>query len=225
MTAIIRVAVVDDHPLFREGVVHLLETCPDIEVIAQGASAKEAIDIVQSHSPDVLVLDISIPGGGIAALQTIATGHGLTNVLILTVSADENDVLKALQLGAKGYVVKGVSGAELMQALRSVYNGDRYLSPSLGAKLLTDVGLVHSSTTSEVDAGGDLSCRENEILSFVGQGLSNKEIALKLNLSEKTVKHYMTNVFHKLHVRSRLEAALLIQKMPHRTSTPTKGSR
>jgi DNA-binding NarL/FixJ family response regulator len=210
MKAKIRVAVVDDHPLFREGVVHIFAACSDIEVVGQGASAKEATELTQKQNADVLVLDISIPGGGITALETIVAARTETKVLMLTVSVAEDDVLKALYLGARGYVVKGVSGSELIHALHTVYEGDRYLSPCLGAKLLFDVG--SRRTPSKGNTFSDLSSREDEVLSFVGLGLSNKEIGSRLHLSEKTIKHYMTNVLCKLHVRNRLEAALLLQR-------------
>lgn len=206
----IRVSVVDDHPLLREGVVHILKSAPDIEVVSQGATAKEAIEIAASQDLDVLVLDISIPGGGLQALQAILDGDPGFKVLMLTVSADESDVLTALRLGAKGYVLKGVSGPELIQALRSVYLDGQYISPSLGAKLLLDVG--RGKSISKGNVFEDLSSRQDEILLLVGQGLSNKEIGAKLHLSDRTIKHHMTNVFQKLGVRNRLEAALLVRQ-------------
>jgi two-component system, NarL family, nitrate/nitrite response regulator NarL len=206
----IRVGVVDDHPLLREGVVYILKGAPDIEVVAQGAAAKEAIDIASIPDLDVLVLDISIPGGGLNALQTVMDNNPKVKVLMLTVSADETDVLSALRMGAKGYVLKGVSGPELIQALRSVYLDGQYISPSLGAKLLLDVGRGKSITKGSVFE--DLSSRQDEILLLVGQGLSNKEIGAKLHLSDRTIKHHMTNVFQKLGVRNRLEAALLVRQ-------------
>lgn len=206
----IHVGVVDDHPLLREGVVYILKGAPDIEVVAQGAAAKEAIDIASIPDLDVLVLDISIPGGGLNALQTIMDNNPKVKVLMLTVSTDETDVLSALRMGAKGYVLKGVSGPELIQALRSVYLDGQYISPSLGAKLLLDVGRGKSITKGSVFE--DLSSRQDEILLLVGQGLSNKEIGAKLHLSDRTIKHHMTNVFQKLGVRNRLEAALLVRQ-------------
>lgn len=206
----IRVSVVDDHPLLREGVVHILKSAPDIEVVSQGATAKEAIEIAASQDLDVLVLDISISGGGLQALQAILDGDPGFKVLMLTVSADESDVLTALRLGAKGYVLKGVSGPELIQALRSVYLDGQYISPSLGAKLLLDVG--RGKSISKGNVFEDLSSRQDEILLLVGQGLSNKEIGAKLHLSDRTIKHHMTNVFQKLGVRNRLEAALLVRQ-------------
>ena len=206
----IRVGVVDDHPLLREGVVYILKGAPDIEVVAQGATSKEAIDIASIPDLDVLVLDISIPGGGLNALQTIMDNNPKVKVLMLTVSADETDVLSALRMGAKGYVLKGVSGPELIQALSSVNLDGQYISPSLGAKLLLDVGRGKSITKGNVFE--DLSSRQDEILLLVGQGLSNKEIGAKLHLSDRTIKHHMTNVFQKLGVRNRLEAALLVRQ-------------
>jgi two-component system, NarL family, nitrate/nitrite response regulator NarL len=210
----IRVAVVDDHPLLCEGVIHILKGVADIDVVAKGATAKDAVDIVASQNPDALVLDISIPGGGLNALQTIMEQSPKTKVLMLTVSADESDVLNALRLGAKGYVLKGVSGPELVQALRAVYLDGQYISPSLGAKLLLDVG--RGKSIAKGNLFEDLSSRQDEILLLVGQGLSNKEIGARLHLSDRTIKHHMTNVFQKLGVRNRLEAALLVRQKTQR---------
>jgi DNA-binding NarL/FixJ family response regulator len=223
MKAKIRVAVIDDHPLFREGVVHILTTCPDFEVVAQGGSAKEAVEIAKTRDPDILVLDVSIPGDGIAALEEIVATVAEIKVMMLTVSVGEIDVVRALSLGARGYVVKGISGSELLQALHFICEGERYLSPSLGAKLLSDIGLGKMSSQEVVL--GPLTTREGEVLSFLGQGLSNKEIGSRLRLSEKTVKHYMTSVLQKLRVRSRLEAALLLQNFPDRDRTNESPTR
>lgn len=206
----IQVALVDDHPLYREGLVQALAACPDFEIAAQGASATDATEIVRNHHIDVLVLDIGIPGGGIAALRSITEYSPDTKVLMLTVSDSPEDVLKTLNLGAMGYVVKGASGAEVAQALRAVAAGDLYLSPSLGAHLLSEVS--SGKAISKTKAFVELSSREDEILALVGQGLTNKEIGLQLSLTEKTVKHYMTGVFQKLRVHTRLEAALLSQQ-------------
>jgi DNA-binding NarL/FixJ family response regulator len=211
MSAKISVAVFDDHPLFRAGVVHTLASAPEIEIVGQGTSAVEAARIVEADRPDVIVLDVNMPGCGLAALDAIIVAHPETKVIMLTVSADQEHVLRAMRSGAHGYVIKGVSGTELIQAIRSVYEGDRYLSPALGAKLL-----AHSrsapSESAQPTSSSDLSNREKQILALVGAGLSNKEIALKLQLSEKTVKHYMTRLLQKLHVRSRIEAAILVAK-------------
>ncbi len=206
----IRIAIIDDHPLFRAGVIHILSAQPDFDVVGQGSSASDALAVARSESPDLLILDVSIPGGGLNALESIVAQCPKTKVMMLTVSVDKPDVLKALRLGARGYVVKGVSGTDLVQALLVVAQGDRYISPSLGAMLLSDFD--HTKTATRGKAIDDLSHREGEVLALVTQGLSNKEIGGRLNLSDKTVKHYMTSVFQKLHVRNRLEAALLVRK-------------
>ena len=127
----IRVAVIDDHPLFREGVVQTISTCPDIDVVAQGASAAEALDIVRSQEPDIVILDINIPGGGIAALEEMMASRTRSRVMMLTVSTNQVDAAKSLRLGARGYVVKGVGGPELIEAVRAIFNGKQYLSPGL----------------------------------------------------------------------------------------------
>jgi two-component system, NarL family, nitrate/nitrite response regulator NarL len=212
MKSKIRVAVIDDHPLLREGVVSVLTSCHDIEVVAQGSSADEVAEIARSRKPDVMLLDVSIPGGGLSAIKAIAAYSPETRVMMLTVSVDKTDVLEALRLGARAYVVKGVGGRELVQALRAVLQGERYLSPSLGAMLLSDVDSGKAEAKALAVRG--LNSREAAVLSLLTQGLSNKEIGVRLQLSDKTIKHYMTSVFQKLNVRSRLEAALLMKKMP-----------
>lgn len=220
MTGNVRVALVDDHPLFREGVASVLASCRDVEVVAQGGSVEEAAEIAQTRKPDVVLLDVSIPGGGVNAIREISTRCPASRVMMLTVSVDKTDVLEALRLGARAYVVKGVSGRELVQALRVVMQGERYISPSLGAMLLTDVD--SGKAEARPPAVRDLNSREAAILSLVTQGLTNKQIAIRLQLSDKTVKHYMTSVFQKLHVRNRLEAALLMKET---SSTDRGGAR
>jgi two-component system, NarL family, nitrate/nitrite response regulator NarL len=206
----IRIAIVDDHPLVREGVAHVIGAETDMEVVAQGATSHDAIEIVKTHKPEILMLDISIPGGGLAALQAIMSlGHN-SKILMLTVSDDEADVFSALNLGAQGYILKGIGGTELINALRSVHFDGHYLSPNLGAKLLTEIGRTKQS--SKQARLNKLTERESEITALVGDGRSNKEIGAELNLAEKTVKHYLTNLFKKLNVRSRTELAILVQR-------------
>jgi DNA-binding NarL/FixJ family response regulator len=208
----IRVLVIDDHPLFRDGVVRTLETDPDMEIVGQGASAQEAIHLSQALLPDILLLDISIPGGGIQAAQAVACDCPVTRIIMLTASEDEDDLLAALKAGARAYILKGVSARELLSALRSVMTGECYVTPALAASLLSEMSGASSNARQPADPLDMLTERERQILEQVAEGHSNKEIGLLLYLSEKTVKHYMTNVLQKLHVRNRVEAALLAQK-------------
>jgi DNA-binding NarL/FixJ family response regulator len=211
MKQAIRVAVIDDHPLFREGVTQTLAAVGDIDVIAQGGSARDAVRLAQEHQPDIIVLDINMPGGGTPAIESIVTSSPASKVLMLSVSTEEEHVIGALQAGAHGYVMKGVSGPELVRAIHSVYEGEMYLSPSLGARLLSHLTRLEGQAETQ-PATEKLSEREEEILALVAQGLSNKQVGIKLELSDKTVKHHMTNVFRKLRVQSRLEAALFASK-------------
>lgn len=204
----IRVLVVDDHPLFREGVVHSLTTEIDLKVVGQAASGEEALRRARELLPDVLLLDIAMPGrGGIAAARDIATACPATKIIMLTVSEHDDDLLAALKAGASGYVLKGVSARELANVVRAVAGGDVYVTPTLAADLLREI-----SRPRPPDPLSELTEREREILQLLAKGLTNREIGEHLHLAEKTIKHYMTNVLQKLQVRSRVEAALVAQR-------------
>lgn len=208
----ITVAVVDDHPLYREGVVRILSGEADLDVVGVGANAEEAISLVAGHMPDLALLDISMPGSGIAAAQRIADAYPAVKIVMLTVSEQDEDVHAALKAGARGYVLKGVGGAELIQVLRDVASGSSYVSPSLAARLLKEVGEGGAGGGTPAGRLDDLTDREREILLHVADGMSNKEVARALELQEKTVKHYMTNILKKLQVRNRVEAAILARE-------------
>jgi DNA-binding NarL/FixJ family response regulator len=208
----IQIVIVDDHPLFREGVANTLQTEPDMEVIGQGESLAEAVRLVCERLPDVILLDIGIPGGGIQAAQTIATACPATRIIMLTASAEEDDLVAALKVGAQGYVLKGVTARELVKVVRSVFAGEGYVSPALAASLLSEMAASQRPARAPANPLDELTEREHEILEQVATGLSNKEIGQRLHLSEKTIKHYMTNILQKLQVRNRVEAALLSQK-------------
>ncbi len=205
----IRVGVVDDHPLYRDGVVFTLAAQPDIEVVGQGSSAADAIKIATENKPDVLVLDMSMPGGGMNAIEALTFHHPMIKTLMLTVVAEEEQVCTALKKGARGYLLKGASGPELVQTVRVLSQGECYVSPCLAAKLLMRSGLGQAEAEPRSDRFSDLTPREEQILSILVEGRSNKEIGNKLDLSEKTIKHHLTNILQKLQVRNRVEAALL----------------
>jgi DNA-binding NarL/FixJ family response regulator len=213
----IRAAVVDDHPLFREGVAKLLARTPGVEMVGDGSTAIDAINIAQRLLPDIMLLDLKLPGGGFEAATTIARDYPAVRIIVLTASDCDKDVAAMLQLGVHGYLLKGCTGQEIVRAVEGVYSGELYITPSLAARLLTQMS--RPSAHADGESEEELSNREEIILAQVSKGLTNKEIARELNLTEKTVKHYMTNIMQKLNVRNRLEAALMGQKR-HRLSGP-----
>ena len=196
----LRVAVIDDHPLFRAGVIKTLVEL-GIDVVAQGGSAEDAITIAKELCPSVMLLDISMPGGGLEAVEVINENSPKIKIVILTASEESDHVRKALQLGACGYAVKGVGPAGLAEIINTVTAGNRYLAPTLSVKLIT-----------EASEGSVLSLREREVMDLIATGLSNKVVARQLGVHEKTVKHHMTRIFEKLHVSNRTEAALKWQR-------------
>jgi two-component system, NarL family, nitrate/nitrite response regulator NarL len=204
----IRVAVVDDHPLFRDGVTHTFRNSEALDLVAMGASHDDAVRIVREDKPDVLLLDIQLPGGGIEAVQVITGMASQTKVIMLTASENENDVSAALEGGASGYVLKGISGNDLIHTVCAVQNGDIYITPALAARMLKSNINRRTARPDSEKTAFVLTPREEDILNCVSIGQTNKEIAIALNISEKTVKHYMTTIMHKLQVRNRVEAAL-----------------
>jgi DNA-binding NarL/FixJ family response regulator len=202
----IRIAVIDDHPMFREGTVGVLTGTDGIEVVGEGSTASDALKIARERIPDVVLLDLRLPGCGVEAVASIARTCPNVRTIILTASEDEQDVASALQAGARGYMLKGSSGDEVVETVRAVVRGESYVAPSLAARLLVNRGKRIEVTTD--DDRRDLSSREEEIFALVAQGRSNKEVARSLNCTERTVKHHMTNIMQKLNVRNRVEVAL-----------------
>ena len=208
----IRVVIVDDHPLFREGVATILGNNPAFEVVGQGASADEAINLSVDLLPDLLLLDIDMPGNGIKAAMSVAAACPVTKIVFLTVSESDDNLVAALKAGGRAYILKGVAGRELIRILQTVNEGESYVPPALAASLLMDLSDNRGREKSHDNPMDELTERERQILELLGSGLSNKEIGAKLYISEKTVKHYMTNILQKLQVRNRVEAALIAQK-------------
>ncbi|WP_214475294.1 response regulator transcription factor [Mesorhizobium sp. dw_380] len=215
MIGVIRIAIVDDHPLFREGVTRSLSEIGGFEIVGEGATAQDAERIASTVQPDILLLDISMPGGGLAAVASILADHPAQKIIMLTVSEANVDVTKALNTGVQGYVLKGVGSRALAEILRNVVAGESYLSPMLSARLLSDLQSPQPGD-GVADRLRQLTERQTEILRLVGEGLSNKEVALRLELQEKTVKHHMTGVLSKLNVRNRTEAALMMREFRDR---------
>jgi len=205
----IRVVIVDDHPLFRGGVVRTLQEHGGIAVVGEGGSADEALALVGQQMPDVVCIDISMPGGGLTAARKIGALYPAVRMVMLTASENDEDVLAALQAGARGYALKGIGGAELIDVLLGVAGGGSYVSPSLAARILT---AMQAPIEASPDPLAALTAREEQILNLVAEGHSNKEVGTRLDLREKTVKHYMTNILQKLQVRNRVEAAILARE-------------
>ncbi|NNE85906.1 MAG: response regulator transcription factor [Alphaproteobacteria bacterium] len=195
--------------MFREGVVKTLAVESNFEIVGQGANSDDALQLVHDHLPEIALLDISMPGGGIDTARQIANKFPVVKIVMLTASTQENDVVDALQAGAQGYILKGVGGDELVAIIRSVSRGEAYVAPDLAARLLVDMQQTEPNPKISRDVLSDLTFREEQILKLVSRGLSNKEIGREIDLQEKTVKHYMTNILQKLQVRNRVEAALL----------------
>ena len=199
----IRIAIIDDHPIFREGVAKCLAEIGGFSVVGEGNCRDDAVLLAERAEPDVMLLDISMPGGGLDAVASIMERRPAQKIVMLTVSESNTDVATALKRGAKGYVLKGVGARTLADVLRLVHAGEMYLSPVLSARMVTSMLHRDDGARPRID---DLTEREREVLRLVAAGLSNKRIGRELNLHEKTVKHHMTRIFAKLKVATRTEA-------------------
>ena len=207
MTDPIRVLVADDHPLFLDGLVATLSADEELEVVATARDGPAAVRAAKEHQPDLALLDVAMPGGGLEAAHLIGTASPATRVLMLTSSENEDDLVAAMQAGAKGYALKGLAGRELRAIIKAVHGGEVYVAPGLAYAMIK--GLTRPRVRDPFD---ELTTREREVLELVAAGLSNAEIGGRLGLAEKTVKHYMTAILGKLDVGSRVEAALLAYK-------------
>ena len=208
-----RVILADDHPIFREGLVQSIAETGAFRVVGVGGSADEAVALAAQHRPDLALLDLSMPGGGVSAAARIAKEGTARAIAMLTVSEDSADVTAALAAGATGYILKGVSAGELRDILARLAAGEAHVSPGLAAQVLRVMHTPPPAAHSPLD---DLTAREIDILRGVAAGKSNKEIGRDLSIQEKTVKHYMTIILSKLHARNRVEAALMAQEAWHR---------
>jgi len=208
MTERIRVLVVDDHELFRRGVIGALAASTDFGVEGECSTAREAMRLARLHLPDLVLLDLGLPDrSGLDVVAELHRDCPISRIVILTANEDEAAIARALREGASGYILKGVAADELLRALRAVAAGEGYVSPSLATRLLQEAGAPDGGAPL-----ADLTEREREVLEGIARGEMNKEIAARLHLAERTVKYYVTNVLIKLHVRNRVEAALLAQR-------------
>jgi len=207
VSKVIRVLLADDHALVREGTRRLLETENDVEVVAEAASGEEAVEATKRLHPDIAIMDIAMPGmGGIEATRTIKVSCPETAVLVLSAYDDEPYLMKLLEVGAAGFLLKSVHGRELISAIRAVSRGESVLQPSIAEKIMLRMS---SQTEAQQSVTDLLSEREFEVLRLAARGLPNKEIARRLGLSIRTVHSHLANIFMKMQVGSRTEAVLL----------------
>jgi two-component system response regulator DevR len=202
----IRILLVDDHDIVRLGLMTLLNDRSDMEVIGEASTAAEAVKAVEKLSPDVVLMDIRLPGeGGIEATRQVTERFPQSKVVMLTSFADDELVMRAINAGAVGYVLKQVGNEELIRAIQAATRGEAVLDPSTTARLLTRVRAAERK--AEEDAFREVSDREMDVLLHLAKGKTNAEIGRLLNLSEKTVGNYVGNMFEKLHLNNRIELA------------------
>lgn len=210
----LRILLVDDHPIYREGVARTIVEQPDMEVVGQASDGAGAVALARALRPGLILLDISIPdGGGLSALAAIMQDENPPLVVMLTASESEDDLIRALRSGAQGYVLKGVGGQELVDILRAVAAGRTHVPAGLAGMILSQIRTARDGAVSvPANPLAELSRREEDILRLVARGMSNREVGEELDLQEKTVKHYMTSILQKLNLRNRVEAAILARE-------------
>jgi len=200
MNGLIRLLVADDHVLVRQGLVSLLEEEPDLKVVAQAGNGEEAIRLARTHQPDLVLLDITMPGlNGLEAAVRILEEHPRIKIMILTMHEEEAFFFEALRSGAAGYLLKGANRDEFLFALRTVFQDGIYLTPRLAGLVVRDYLSAHPRPLS----GDPLSPREREVLSLIAQGMTNARIARELNLSLNTVKTHRLRISQKLNLGDR----------------------
>jgi len=212
----IRIVVADDHPIFRDGLCKLLALEEDFDVVAQASDGRQVLDVLQQYAPDILLLDLKMPGlDGLATLQRLQAAKNKTRVIVLTASDDKNEFVQAMKLGTSGIVLKQTATELLIKSIRKVHAGEIWLDSHTTAAVIRqfvaadDVPVPAAAPQANRDRErSPLSQREREIVALVAQGFKNKEMAEKMFISEQTVKNHLHNIFDKLGVSDRLELAL-----------------
>src|SRR5579883_2161866 len=214
----IRIVVADDHPIFRDGLCRLLALEEDFEVVAQASDGRQVLEILQQLEPDILLLDLKMPGlDGLATLQRLQQARNKTRVIVLTASDDKNEFVQAMKLGTSGIVLKQTATELLIKSIRKVHAGEIWLDSHTTAAVIRQfvaaeeqqpVAPPPMQAPQRDRERSPLSQREREIVALVAQGFKNKEMAEKMFISEQTVKNHLHNIFDKLGVSDRLELAL-----------------
>jgi DNA-binding NarL/FixJ family response regulator len=207
--AAIRVVVADDHPVVREGLRSFLASRPGLDVVGEAADADGLVAAASRLRPDVVLVDLMMPGGGIEAIHRLQSLATVPRALVLTSFAGDDQVIPALRAGASGYLLKDVDPSEIETAIRTVHAGGALLSPSIAARVVDEVRAPVPRPSDEDERLASLTRREREVLAALARGLSNRELAAELFVSEKTVKTHVSSVLAKLRVTDRTQAALL----------------
>jgi DNA-binding NarL/FixJ family response regulator len=203
--AAVRVVVIDDHPLFRQGIGALIRDSSDTELVGEGASGERAVELCAQERPDVVVMDVHMPGlGGVAATRRITQSHPDIAILMLTMMDDDDSVFAAMRAGARGYVLKGADPAEILRAVIAVANGQAIFGASLAHRV--NQYFAGAAANPALQPFSELTGREREVLALLATGAANTEIASRLSLSEKTVRNNVSNIFAKLRVADRAAA-------------------
>ncbi len=207
MTTQLRVLVADDHPMFRDGILMLLATTPDLVAVGEARTGDEAVDLAAELAPDIILMDIQMPGcNGVDATRRILAAHPAVRVLIVTMFEDDASLFTAVRAGARGFVLKDAERADILRAIRAVGQGEAIFSPAVASRLLDYMTTpVQNLAATEFP---ELTDREREILELMAQGLRNADIARRLVLSPRTVRNYVSSVFAKLRVADRAHAII-----------------
>lgn len=203
----LRILIADDHPLFRKGMRTLLVSMPETEVVGEATTGKEAVDRALALQPDIVLMDLQMPeGGGLTAIRSLTSANPETRILVVTLFEDDESVFAALKAGARGYVLKDADEDEMIRAIQAVARGEAIFSPAVASRLMDYFAATRTSPHAE--AFPDLTEREREILAMIARGRSNYEIAEELSISLKTVRNHASNIFSKLQVADRTQAAI-----------------